>query len=138
VSPLTTFFDWMQRATNNLTLDALVHDRPIAQAAPPHNMASAAAPLPAPKEEEAAVQQPSTEVVSPADALYDKCAERSQGTVFFQRDLSNMQVAETMAELTMLLQELCDRHLLKLMTLDGEPCWKLRSRIDADKYVDAR
>lgn len=76
---------------------------------------------------------PATEVVSPADALYDKCALRSQGTVFFQRDLSNMQVAETMAELTMLLQELCDRHLMKLMTLEGEPCWKLRSRTDAEK-----
>jgi DNA-directed RNA polymerase III subunit RPC6 len=100
-------------------------------------MASAAAPLPVPKVEDAAVQQPSNEVVSPADALYDKCAERPQGTVFFQRDLSNMQVAETMAELTMLLQDLCDRHLLKLMTLEGEPCWKLRSRTDADKYADA-
>jgi len=100
-------------------------------------MASAAAPLPVPKVEDAAVQQVSNEVVSPADALYEKCAERPQGTVFFQRDLSNMQVADTMAELTMLLQDLCDRHLLKLMTLEGEPCWKLRSRTDADKYADA-
>jgi DNA-directed RNA polymerase III subunit RPC6 len=44
-----------------------------------------------------------------------------------------MQVAETVAELLSLLQGLCDRHLLKLMTLDGEPCWKLRSRAEADK-----
>jgi DNA-directed RNA polymerase III subunit RPC6 len=93
-----------------------------------------ATPVPVPKEEDA--QQPSNDiVVSPADALYDKCVERSAGTVFFQRDLSNMQVAETVAELTMLLQELCDRHLMKLMTLDNEPCWKLRSRSDADKYA---
>lgn len=99
-------------------------------------MASAATPLPVPQEQDAAaVQQPSNEVVSPADALYDKCAERSLGTVFFQRDLSNMQVANTMAELAMLLQELCDRHLMKPMTLEGEPCWKLRSRPDADKCV---
>lgn len=70
-----------------------------------------------------------------ADALYDKCAERSLGTVFFQRDLSNMQVAETMSVLTMLLQELCDRHLMKLMTLEGEPCWKLRTKADAEKYA---
>lgn len=101
-------------------------------------MASAATPLPVLKDEDAAgagAQQPSNEVaVSPADALYDKCVERSAGTVFFQRDLSNMQVAETIAELTMLLQELCDRHLMKLMTLDNEPCWKLRSRSDAEKY----
>jgi DNA-directed RNA polymerase III subunit RPC6 len=46
-----------------------------------------------------------------------------------------MQVAETITELLVLLQELCDRHLLKLMTLEGEPCWKLRSRSEADKYV---
>jgi DNA-directed RNA polymerase III subunit RPC6 len=96
-------------------------------------MASAAAPLPVLKEEDTAAQAPVTAVLSPADALYDRCAQRSEGTVFFQRDLSNMQVAETIAELTMLLQELCDRHLLKLMTLEGEPCWKLRSRTDADK-----
>lgn len=101
-------------------------------------MASTAAPVPSVKEEESpALNTASNDVVAPADALYDKCAERSQGTVFFQRDLSNMQVAETMAELTMLLQELCDRHLMKLMTLDGEPCWKLRSRTDADKCAYA-
>jgi DNA-directed RNA polymerase III subunit RPC6 len=98
-------------------------------------MASVASPSPVPKQEETAVQVPGHEIVSPADALYDKCAQRSEGTVFFQRDLSNMQVAETIAELTMLLQELCDRHLLKLMTLEGEPCWKLRSRSEADKYA---
>jgi DNA-directed RNA polymerase III subunit RPC6 len=97
-------------------------------------MASAVAPFPAPKEEDAAAPGASNDIISPADALYDTCAQRSQGTVFFQRDLSNMQVAETMAELTMLLQELCDRHLMKLMTLEGEPCWKLRSRTEADKY----
>lgn len=97
-------------------------------------MASTAAPLPVPKEESAGDVN-ANEVIIPADALYDKCALRAQGTVFFQRDLSNMQVAETMAELTMLLQELCDRHLMKLMTLEGEPCWKLRSRSDADKYA---
>jgi DNA-directed RNA polymerase III subunit RPC6 len=96
-------------------------------------MASVAAPLPVPKEEDTAAQAPATGILSPADDLYDRCAQRSEGTVFFQRDLSNMQVAETIAELTMLLQELCDRHLLKLMTLEGEPCWKLRSRTDADK-----
>jgi DNA-directed RNA polymerase III subunit RPC6 len=100
-------------------------------------MATATTSFPVPKEEEPAAIEGSNEVVGPADALYDKCAQRSQGTVFFQRDLSNMQVAETMAELMMLLQELCDRHLMKLMTLEGEPCWKLRSRSEADKYAEA-
>ncbi len=75
----------------------------------------------------------SQNAVSPADTLYEMCSRKALGTVFFQRDLSNMQVAETMAELTMLLQELCDRHLMKLMTLEGEPCWKLRSKSDADR-----
>lgn len=97
-------------------------------------MASTAAPPGMPTEDERDVKPVISEVVaSPADALYDQCALRPQGTVFFQRDLSNMQVAESMGELTTLLQELCDRHLMKLMTLDGEPCWKLRSRSDADK-----
>lgn len=97
-------------------------------------MASTAAPQPVPKEEDAALASSSTHTAaSPADALYDRCAQGAQGTIFFQRHLSNMHVAETMAELTMLLQELCDRHLMKLMTLDGEPCWKLRSRTDAEK-----
>jgi DNA-directed RNA polymerase III subunit RPC6 len=96
-------------------------------------MSSAVAPSPAPKEE--AVETAVNEVVSPADALYEKCAQRPAGQIFFQRDLSNMQVAETVAQLTVLLQELCDRHLLKLMTFDGGPCWQLRTREDADKYV---
>ncbi|KAJ8118942.1 hypothetical protein OPT61_g148 [Boeremia exigua] len=97
-------------------------------------MAAPMAPSMVPKAEEpSAVDLADNEAASPADALYDKCAQRSQGTVFFQRDLSNMQIADTMAELTMLLQELCDRHLMKLMTFEGEPCWKLRSRAEADK-----
>lgn len=88
-----------------------------------------APPSPVPKHEDA----PSLEAINRVDMLYDKCAEKPQGTVFFQRDLSNLQVAETMGELTTLLQELCDRHLMKLMTFDGEPCWKLRSKSEADK-----
>ncbi|RAR09288.1 dna-directed rna polymerase iii subunit [Stemphylium lycopersici] len=94
-------------------------------------MASAVAPAPVPKEEP--VDAINNDAASPADALYDKCAQRPAGQIFFQRDLSNMQVADTMAQLTVLLQELCDRHLLKLMTFEGDPCWKLRTREDADK-----
>lgn len=68
-----------------------------------------------------------------ADQLYDRCAQAPAGTVFFQRDLVNMGVAEDVNDLIGLLQELVDRHLMKLMTFDGEPCWKLRSREDAEK-----
>ncbi|USP76392.1 uncharacterized protein yc1106_03666 [Curvularia clavata] len=98
-------------------------------------MASTTAPPPVPKEEpvEASNDASNNEVLSPADALYEKCAQRPAGQIFFQRDLSNMQVADTMAQLMVLLQELCDRHLLKMMTFEGDPCWKLRSREDADK-----
>lgn len=96
-------------------------------------MASAATPLAVPKQEERVATPGADQTVRPADTLYEKCAERLQGTVFFERDLSNMQVAENVAELTVMLQELCDQHLLKLMTLEGEPCWKLRSRSEADK-----
>lgn len=100
-------------------------------------MASTTAPSPVLKEEPAESNNTASnnEVLSPADALYEKCAQRPAGQIFFQRDLSNMQVADTMAQLTELLQELCDRHLLKLMTFEGDPCWKLRTREDADKYV---
>ncbi|KAF2263052.1 RNA polymerase Rpc34 [Lojkania enalia] len=68
-----------------------------------------------------------------ADQLYNKCAEAPEGTIFYQRDLSSMHVAETTSQLTQLLQELVDRHLMKLMISDNEPCWKLRSRDEADK-----
>ncbi|KAF2872869.1 DNA-directed RNA polymeras-like protein III subunit Rpc34 [Massariosphaeria phaeospora] len=67
------------------------------------------------------------------DLLYEKCAQRAAGTIFFQRDLQNMQVAETLGELTMLVGQLCAQHLLKLMTFDSEMCWKLRTRSEADK-----
>jgi DNA-directed RNA polymerase III subunit RPC6 len=90
--------------------------------------AAPAAASPTPKEE------PTATPVLPVDELYDKCAERPKDTTFFQRDLSSMQVASNMNELLMLVQDLVDRHLLKPMTLDGESCWKLRSRSEADKY----
>jgi DNA-directed RNA polymerase III subunit RPC6 len=67
------------------------------------------------------------------DKLYDRCAEAPAGTVFFQRELSSWGVADTLTELTALLQELVDRHLMKLMTFDNEVCWKLRTRDDAEK-----
>jgi DNA-directed RNA polymerase III subunit RPC6 len=72
---------------------------------------------------------------SRADALYDRCAQAPQGTVFFQRDLANMAVASDLSELLVLLQELVDKHLFKLMSFDGDPCWKLRPRDEAAKYV---
>jgi DNA-directed RNA polymerase III subunit RPC6 len=95
-----------------------------------------ALPAPTPKQEDDPLS------ALRVDELYDKCAERPKDTTFFQRDLSNMQVAESMGELLKMVQDLVDRHLMKPMTLDGESCWKLRSRSDAEKYgacgVDCR
>ncbi|KAF2795215.1 DNA-directed RNA polymeras-like protein III subunit Rpc34 [Melanomma pulvis-pyrius CBS 109.77] len=90
-------------------------------------LVAASPPAPPPKDDDVPAE------VSLIDLLYDKCAQAPEGTVFFQRELSNMQVANTMTELTSLLQELCDRHLMKLMTFDNEPCWKLRSKTEAEK-----
>lgn len=98
-------------------------------------MASVTAPSPVPKEEPVDANKSNNESLSPADALYEKCAQRPAGHIFFQRDLSNMQVADTVTQLMELLQELGDRHLLKLMHLEGDPCWKLRTREEADKCV---
>jgi hypothetical protein len=44
-------------------------------------------------------------------------------------------VASDLSELLVLLQELVDKHLFKLMSFDGDPCWKLRPRDEAAKYV---
>ncbi|CAI6334911.1 unnamed protein product [Periconia digitata] len=67
------------------------------------------------------------------DQLYDKCATSPPGTVFFQRDLSALQVADTMEELLGLINGLCAQHLLKQLLFDNEPCWKLRDRREAEK-----
>ncbi|KAH7110356.1 RNA polymerase Rpc34 [Dendryphion nanum] len=95
-------------------------------------MASASAGLQAvPNGEDAA--QNTTLTANLVDALYEKCSQQPEGSFFFQRDLSNMQVVGTLNELMVVLQEMADRHLMKSMSLDGEPCWKLRSREEAEK-----
>lgn len=76
---------------------------------------------------------PADDLVSRADMLYDKCAERPEGTTFFQRDLTGMQVAGDLNELLQLIGDLSNRHLMKPLTFDGEACWKIRPRAIADK-----
>jgi DNA-directed RNA polymerase III subunit RPC6 len=100
-----------------------------AQQAPRHEvkMEDVDAPAALPAAADPAVVQ------NKAEALYEKCAQAPEGTVFFQRDLSNMAVAENLAELIVLLQQLVDKHLMKLMQFDNEPCWKIRTREVADK-----
>ncbi|ORY06892.1 DNA-directed RNA polymeras-like protein III subunit Rpc34 [Clohesyomyces aquaticus] len=71
---------------------------------------------------------------SKVDALYNKCAEAPKGTVFIQRELASMQIAESTTQLLTLLQELTDRHFMKSLEMhDGQPCWVLRTREEAEK-----
>lgn len=85
------------------------------------------------KEEQSAVDL--AQAQSLLDQLYDQCATRPAGTLFFQRDFINMQVADDMGQLLSLIQSLTDKHLMKLMTFDGEACWQIRSRAEADTCV---
>ena len=70
---------------------------------------------------------------SKKDQLYGRCAEAPLDTVFYQRDLANMQVADDSASLMGLIQELVDAHMLQVMTWEGQVCYKLRSRDEAVK-----
>jgi DNA-directed RNA polymerase III subunit RPC6 len=70
-----------------------------------------------------------------ADMLYEACAKRPEGTTFFQRDLTSMQIARDLNELLSLVGDLVNRHLLKPLQFEGEPCWQLRPADIADKYA---
>jgi DNA-directed RNA polymerase III subunit RPC6 len=67
------------------------------------------------------------------EQLYEQCAARDPGTIFFLRDLSNMQVAEDFEELRNIVSRLYGQKLLNLLTLDNENCWKVRPRREAEK-----
>ncbi|KAF2013880.1 DNA-directed RNA polymeras-like protein III subunit Rpc34 [Aaosphaeria arxii CBS 175.79] len=93
--------------------------------------ASVAAPEAVKRDEDEALDQARTQQER-MEQLYQKCAEAPEGTVFFQRDLANMAIAN-MQELVVILQELVDRHLMKIMQFDGEPCWKVRTKEEAER-----
>ncbi|KAF2090926.1 RNA polymerase Rpc34 [Saccharata proteae CBS 121410] len=72
------------------------------------------------------------------EQLYERCAERDPGTIFFQEDLSLFNVAKDVEELLSLCQELVNLHLFELLesgqsAWDRALCWRLRTREDADK-----
>ncbi|KAF2653483.1 RNA polymerase Rpc34 [Lophiostoma macrostomum CBS 122681] len=95
---------------------------------------SAKAPPPEVKMEDAeALQAPVSDIGPRRERLYDKCAEATEGTVFFQRDLSNMDIAESVTDLLRIVQDLLDKHLFILMKFEGVPCWKIRPREEAAK-----
>lgn len=97
--------------------------------------ASTAPPALATKAEDAAAVAPPTEDMGTrADMLYEECAKRPEGTTFFQRDLTGMQIARDLNELLSLVGDLSNRHLLKPLQFEGEPCWKLRPKDIAEKY----
>ncbi|KAF2119556.1 DNA-directed RNA polymeras-like protein III subunit Rpc34 [Lophiotrema nucula] len=104
-------------------------DTPAVKAELPSNERPSPAPnVPVP----AAQPAPRPHDAKRAELLYEKCAEAPAGTLFFQRDLSNMDVAENMGELVNLIQELSDRHMMKLLTFENEACWKIRTRQEAE------
>ncbi|KAK7513974.1 DNA-directed RNA polymerase-like protein III subunit Rpc34 [Phyllosticta citriasiana] len=77
-------------------------------------------------------------MASKKDLLYDKCAEREPGTIFFQEDLVLLNIAKDVEELVMLCQQLVDSHLFELLesgqnSWDRTLCWRLRTREDANK-----
>ncbi|KAF1955047.1 RNA polymerase Rpc34 [Byssothecium circinans] len=92
-------------------------------------MMASASTAPALKTEDA----PMTDAPNRSDELYEQCAARDAGTIFFQRDLSAMQIAGNIQELLMIVNQLCRAQLMKMMTFDGEPCWKIRPRREAEK-----
>lgn len=97
-------------------------------------MASAATvpPEAAPKPEDGGLPA-QVDVATRAEMLYDECAKRPEGTTFFQRDLTSMNIASDLQELINLVGDLSNRHLLKPLQFDNEPCWKLRPRDIAEK-----
>lgn len=68
------------------------------------------------------------------DALYNRCATRPPGTLFFQEDLVEMSLTKDLNELMTAVQTLVDSHLFLVYNHDGHICWKLRSREDGAKY----
>ena len=68
-----------------------------------------------------------------ADAIYDKCAEAAEGTIFYMRDLSSMGIANDISDLLNIANALVDKYLFKLLSFEGEACWKVRTRGDAEK-----
>lgn len=94
--------------------------------------ASTAQPDPAPKTEDGVIPA-AVDITSRADLLYEECAKRPEGTTFFQRDLTSMDVASDLAELIQMVGSLSNRHLLKPLQFDNEACWKLRPRDIAEK-----
>ncbi|KAK7186709.1 hypothetical protein DPSP01_001062 [Paraphaeosphaeria sporulosa] len=84
-------------------------------------------------EDGAAVAPAAEDMGSRADMLYEECAKRPEGTTFFQRDLTGMHIARDLNELLNLVGDLSNRHLLKPLQFEGEPCWKLRPKDIAEK-----
>lgn len=82
---------------------------------------------------------PATSAISAADfqqqseALYEECLKYPPDTLWAQRDLANLQIAETTSVLMRILQHLTDTFHLKMLQQDGIPCWKIRSKTEVQK-----
>jgi DNA-directed RNA polymerase III subunit RPC6 len=71
-----------------------------------------------------------------SEALYEQCTRAPSDTIWIQRELSNLQIAEDTPTLMRLLQHLVDNHLMKVLQIDRTVCWKIRPREEAAKLAD--
>lgn len=69
------------------------------------------------------------------NALYASCASQPADKVFNQEDLLSLNIIPNndLQELLVCLQRLAKDGLLKVMTKDGKPCWKVVKKEDAAK-----
>lgn len=72
-----------------------------------------------------------------ADLIYSKCFDISSTTeTFNQADLVAMNIASNLTELLQFVQQLMQANLFQILTLDGAPCYRCRTREDAAKMAD--
>lgn len=73
------------------------------------------------------------------DELYERCSkeadegEGSHSDIFNQSDLLNMNIASDVADLMLICQKLMSKNLFQVLTMDGQVCYRCRSRADAQK-----
>lgn len=77
------------------------------------------------------------QVIALKTALYDTCAEESNGAVFRQHDLLDMGVipGNDINMLLKVMQRLCNENLFKMATDGDGLLWKLQKVEDAERYA---
>ena len=73
------------------------------------------------------------ELHAQSQQLYEQCLKSPPDTIWVQRELANLQIAETTPILMKMMQYLVDTHHFKLLQMDGTVCWKIRTKTEVDK-----